>query len=266
MAFGDNTKRNVPFKRVLFKGHTSNDKEFFNEAQTSNIQVPIDSIFADTIPTASGAAVASGIAELLEFRLELDNTSNGKAYLAYFPDSHSSSGQRASNIIPQGFAGDDFRAILYDNGTEIPPLDNRNWFWDTSAAIVTSETDLDLGSTGTIRAFAYTGTLLSELVSQSGIRGLPGVSGQQGPQGPQGESGASLSGSLVREDLSSQIGPSRNKTFTMSYSAISGTLKVEWNGLVQKPQSISTSGLTFTTVFAAYENNSIIAEYLSAGS
>lgn len=178
MAFGNDTKRNVPFKKVLFKAHTSNDKEFFNEAETSNIQVPIDSIFAEAIPSASGAAVASGVAELVEFRLELDGTSNGKAYLAYYPDDHALSGQRPRNIIPQGFAGDDFRAILLDNGTEIPPLDARNWFWDTGAAIVTSESDLSLGSTGTIRAFRYTGQFLDQLLA-SGSFGTGG--GGTGP-------------------------------------------------------------------------------------
>lgn len=178
MAFSNDTKRNVPFKKVLFKAHTSNTKEFFNEAETSNIQVPIDSIFADPIPATSGAAVASGVAELVEFRLELDGTSNGKAYLAYYPDSHALSGQRPRNIIPQGFAGDDFRAILLDNGTEIPPLDARSWFWDTGAAIITSETDLSLGTTGTVRAFRYTGRFLDQLLA-SGTFGTGG--GGTGP-------------------------------------------------------------------------------------
>jgi hypothetical protein len=176
MAFSDDTKRNVPFKKVLFKAHTANQKEFFNEAETSNIQVPIDSIFADPIPATSGAAVASGVAELVHFKLELDNTSNGKAYLACYPDDHALSGQRPRNIIPQGFAGDDFRAILYDNGVEIPPLDTRNWFWDTGAAIVTSESDLSLGSTGTLRAFRYTGRFLDQLLA-SGTFGTGGGTG-----------------------------------------------------------------------------------------
>jgi len=429
MAFSNDTKRNVPFKKVLFKGHTANQKEFFNESETSNIQVPIESIFADKIPSASGAAVASGVAELVEFKLTLDNTSNGKAYLATYPDNHALSGQRPVNMIPQGFTSDDFRAILFDNGVEIPPLDVRSWFWDTSVGIVTSETDLNLGTTGTIRAFRYTGRFLDQLLASGtfasagsgplsayrvnasgttnvagpnlwttvefgteefdvnsecdldqeafipnvsgiynlhGVAGLSGMapgehmqirirrdgvsnvavseiyrnessgvqdlyaeiagtvqtgsgvlftlevshnsgntkqidpgftffegwkltvglkgdkgdtgatgttgpqgpvgpSGADGPAGPQGPPGVTVSGALIREDLSAQIGPSRNKNFTMTAAPISGTLKIEWNGLVQKPQSFTPSGSTFLTSFTPYSDNSIIAEYLSSG-
>lgn len=94
------------------------------------------------------------------------------------------------------------------------------------------------------------------------IRGPPGPSGLRGPPGPSGVQGPStdIQNSFIREDVSAQIG-NRNTLFILNNTPISGTLKVEWNGLVQKPQSIVTSGNILITKFKAYSNNSLIAEY-----
>lgn len=274
MAFNDTTKSTQPFKKLGFKAHTANQKEVFNEARTSFVQVPATTIFADAIPATSGAAVASGVAEFVVFDMVLDNTSNGKAYFAVYPDTHAQSGEYPENLIPPAF-GQDFRAILKDNGTEVTPLDARDWLLDYSNGIVVSEDDLSLGTTGTLECFVYRGEYLSDRLGASGLQGDTGPAGPTGPTGPAGADGADgadavvVSGTYISEDLSSQL-DGASQTFSLSYSPRgSGYISLFWNGVRQRigdtydyylDSAVNGSGVK--TNFVPYADNDLVAEYL----
>ena len=53
MAFESKTERLIALKKLLGKAHSSNDKGLSNEDKPSNITIGSNSIFGETIPTAS---------------------------------------------------------------------------------------------------------------------------------------------------------------------------------------------------------------------
>lgn len=175
MTFSSDTASKAAFKKLYGKAHTSNSKDIVNESEPSNISIAAQTIFAEEIAATATSAVSDGVAAYVSIPLVLDSSSGGKAYLATITGAVPSSltgltnpltgtvystGQRAGFFIPQ-YLGSDFRVILKDGYTEIPPLSSADWIFDYYAGIVTSEDNLSLSS-GSVDGYIYVGNLLSD--------------------------------------------------------------------------------------------------------
>lgn len=213
MAFTDTSKANYAFKALLGKAHTSSSREIANETLKSGVTAIASRIWADTIPLSGASAVAAGVAVFVpglvleivsgavissvqvSYRLKLPgavpaglvgkiNPATGMVY---------ASGDYVASIIPESYGivgASDFRPILKENGTEIPPLDSSDWFLDPFAGIVTREADGDSlsrvwASPLTMDAYIYCGNTVTDYItalislsgSGSGISEAP-INGQ----------------------------------------------------------------------------------------
>lgn len=187
MAFQDSSKANFSFKVLLGRTHTGNDKELANESIPSNPVLSAQFIWADEINETPGDVANTNIVSDL-VTLELDAEANGISYTARLGAAVPASlagrinpltgavyaaFDRVGHIIPDKF-GTDFRPILRDNGTEVPPLDSSDWFLDPFAGVVVQENDgdsppLDLGTTGTLDCYIYIGEFVSDMTAASNI-------------------------------------------------------------------------------------------------
>jgi hypothetical protein len=180
MAFDIISLAKSAFKRSLGKAHTSNAKDLANEAIPSSFQVATTNVFGVVIPNNNPSlAVTDGLAldtTVSRLGLTLDLSSGGKSYFVTVPAAHALLGyinpttginyvvgDRVTRIIPQSF-GDNYRPVLYNNVTEVPPLASQDWFLDCFAGVVTSEDDLSLGATGHLGAYVYIDKMLDEVL------------------------------------------------------------------------------------------------------
>lgn len=179
MSFLTDTLAKAALKRMSGKAHTSNSKDLANESEDSFFTITAGDVFADAIPSDLSSAIAAGIATtMVSLELTLDPSSNGKAYFASIASVATSpllgkinpltglqyvDNDRVGYLIPPQY-GSDYRAILKDGGTEIPPSASEDWLFDYVSGIVTSEDNLELVS-GTIEASVYIGRFLSDFVS-----------------------------------------------------------------------------------------------------
>jgi len=168
MAFDINTKANIPFKKILGKAHTSNDRDPANEPETSGFITSAQNIWAQSIHlTDPNHASNTGIiahGDGVNSRLKLDllpvsGTNNyGGKYSSYYVTVPSSvpaqlagkinpktgsafaGGDRIGNLIPETF-GFVYIAKPFSGNTEIPPSDASDYFIDYYSGILTQETD-----------------------------------------------------------------------------------------------------------------------------
>ncbi len=193
MAFLDTTKANIAYKQVLGKIHTNNNRESFNEPE-STLPITLGQFaWADKVhPTTPGDSSNSGIvSSLLTFDLVAVsgtdgtgvpssyycklgavvpsdlvgkiNPRTGAAYAAY---------DRVGNFIPASVHSN-YRPKLFKNSTETTPLDASDWFVDCFAGVVTQETDVPASminySTGsTVQAYVYIGKTISDAIIAAG--------------------------------------------------------------------------------------------------
>lgn len=185
MALNATSERNIALKKLLAKAHTGNTKGAPNESIASQISIAANQIIGQIINSDPTVAVLDGVAEVLEVDLVLDGTSNGKSYRCHFPAAYSGffgtgvQGDPIGNttfIIPffynsTGVSLDNsggYTARLFDNGSEIFATDAADWVFDPVAGLITSEDNLDLGSTGTMYVYLYTGdTVQTHIDNQS---------------------------------------------------------------------------------------------------
>ena len=187
MAFQDKSKANYSFKVLLGRAHTGNEKELANESIASNPVMAAQDIWAEVInPLPTHANNAGIVSDLVT--LELEALPNGISYVAKLgssvpvsltglinplTDAVYAPFDRVGHIIPDKF-GSDFRPILKNNGTEVPPLDESDWFLDPFAGVVVQEADgdsppLDLDTTGTLECYIYIGDFVSNITDNTEI-------------------------------------------------------------------------------------------------
>jgi hypothetical protein len=183
MAFLDTTMAKAAFKKLFGRAHTANSKELGNESIPSSVVISYQDVFGQYINSNPATAVAAGIAlnctGTNHFDLVLDPSSNGKGYFVTVPSdaghpikSHINpstgvnyiTGDRVQRIISSQY-GLDYRAILKNNGTEVPPLDASNWILDVYAGVLCSETNLSLVN-GTLECWVYIGSMLKEVIEE----------------------------------------------------------------------------------------------------
>lgn len=180
MTFLIDTLAQAAFKKLNSVAHTSNTKTLGNESEPSGITTAATTIYAKNISSTPATAIATGAAStLIPFSLILDSSSSGKSYVVKIATVAGTSlagqinpktgavyvnGDRVGNFISPQF-GSGYRAILKNNGTEVPPLDSSNWFFDYFAGIITSEVDLNL-TNGTISGYVYIGEYLQDAITR----------------------------------------------------------------------------------------------------
>lgn len=176
MPFTTDTFGRAAFKKLQGLGHTSSSRDPANEAQSSFVTMSAQEIFGDNIPVDPNVAVLNSVAAYASLQLTQDS-GNPLAYLASIsvvsgtdldgeinPRTGSAyqNGDRVGYLIPTKF-GSDYRAILRDNGTEIPPLTSEDFYIDYAAGIVTSEEALNL-SDGYLDGYVYIGNFISDVL------------------------------------------------------------------------------------------------------
>jgi len=78
--------------------------------------------------------------------------------------------------------------------------------------------------------------------------------------GGSGDSGITV----IWEDVTSQV-PAAGDNYAISQQAISGSIKVFLNGLLQKPTNITQTTTTFHTIFSPITGDELVATYLASG-
>jgi len=182
MALTSQSERFIALKKLFGKIHSGNTKQPANESVASQISISANQIIGQEINSAPATAVSDGIVEVLEIDLVLDATSNGKSYRGYFPAGYSGffGGGVASTpvgdttfVVPFFFNSSGvllnnlggYSPRLFDNSSEIFATDSSDWFFDPFASVVTSEDDLNLGSTGTMYVYLYIGDTIQDHIS-----------------------------------------------------------------------------------------------------
>lgn len=191
--FNDTTLSKAAFKLLQNKAHTGNAKEHYNEAEGSAVTLGIQEIFGEVLNFNPADAVTAGLAAAVTLNLFLDESSGGKAYFAVInsvtgtdlagktnPRTGSiyADGDRVGFLIPPKFdeppppppgspSAFSYRAILKNNGTEVPPSSAANWFLDYRAGMIVSENNLSLVN-GTLECYVYIGKNLAEALADAG--------------------------------------------------------------------------------------------------
>ena len=279
MSFDINTKANIPFKRLLGKAHTSNDRDPANEPEASWIVSAAQNIWAQKLhPTdpndvsnSTCVAHGSGINGRVIFDLvPVSGTNASGKYSAYYikvpatvptelvgkinprTGLEFASGDRIGNLIPETF-GFAYIAKPFCGGVEVPPSDASDWFIDYAAGVLTQETDVT-GSmkdytlaNSKLEAYVYVGLYVSDQLSQLGTGYTYHFYDFQ-------TVGNGLTGS--------QDGV--NKIFTLTEAPDSGSLYIHLNGILQFPgvnndYVVTGSSLTFN--HAPIASDVIVANY-----
>lgn len=174
------------FKKTAGVAHTANVNDPPNESIPSQVSIALNQVMGQAIPGTPPScdpqdAVDLGIVEYLECDLDLVSGSDNKAYELAFPDTYSGffgTGVQGDPIRDSTFVvplsyntsysqsdhNGGFAPDLYDNAVRVPATSSKNWWLDPYAGVITSETDLSLSTTGTVRIYLYTGALLSDNV------------------------------------------------------------------------------------------------------
>jgi len=187
MAFDTDNLSKAAFKKLFGKAHTGSPvgeggtKDLPNESVASLVNVHSKNVYGEDIPLSPPGSSTSVIrvctaGEEGELDLTEDGSSNGNTYFVTVPAAHDLTnytnpetginyvaGERVQNIIPASY-GSGYRPIPKDNTVEIPPTDASDWFLDDKSGTLTSETDLDLGATGTIACYVYIGDMVSDVI------------------------------------------------------------------------------------------------------
>ena len=190
MAFLDLTKANIAYKLALGKIHTNNNRESFNEpestlsismgqyawgqkfhasnpADASNVGI-VSSLLTLALVAVSGTD-GTGIPSAFYCKLngavpaDLVGKINPRTGLAYVAN------DRVGNIIPAS-AGAVYRAKLFNGAVETTPLDASDWFIDCFAGVVSQETDvpanmINYTAAGTVQAYVYIGKSVADAIS-----------------------------------------------------------------------------------------------------
>jgi hypothetical protein len=184
MAFSTESFSRYAFKVMQNTAHTSNLRDPANEEIVSNLLLSAETIWADQVDTSPVQANADGIVSTqVTLKLEpisgtnagatyytgwrlkingtvpvtLDGKINRKTGLEYADNDY------VGDIVPQSF-GNDYRPIVKNNGTEVPPLDASDWFLDYAAGVLTQETtnQVNYGTTGTVDCYIYIGRFVAD--------------------------------------------------------------------------------------------------------
>lgn len=192
MSFIDTTKANIAYKLALGKIHTNNNRESFNEPESTMPITLGQYAWADTVHPVnpSDSSNTGVVSSLLTVNLAAvsgtDGTGKPSAYYCKLGASvptelvgkvNPRTGavyaayDRIGNMIPPS-AGSAYRPKLFKSGVETAPLDASDWFIDCFAGVVAQETDvpasmIDYTTGGTVQCYIYIGSTVSQAITNA---------------------------------------------------------------------------------------------------
>lgn len=232
MALTDANKSALAFKNTQGKSHTATNKELANEIEPFHFVVGSDKIWTTPILSTPDPAVV----ESITVSLELDPTSNGRAFLAYYPEGHPSASQRIRNLVPNSF-GDAYEAVVTDtNGDRIAPFDARDWVFQYQPGIFFQQTANATPIPASASVYVYKGETLSSSLASNilGNSNAPIVSNSPAAfNGPTFSAGETL---WINEPITSYTANAESAT--------------EVNVLVRYGMTCSNPGGNHATIFS----------------
>ena len=220
MSFTSDSKEQISLKKLVGKAHTKNEAEFYNESKKSGITINANTVFAEDLPSTPGSGsqyqVTSNIVEYIRLPLTplQESVQNGRyhAFSAALPSTYESdsNNQNKGNgifnsnseihaslgkiqLVPNSF-GDVYEVKVFKggdaetlgDGTNIPVLDDRKWYFDYFNGILFQQNPPDNPNPPTapngdddhltdnpnnpsyIEAYVYIGKMASERFSEGG--------------------------------------------------------------------------------------------------
>jgi hypothetical protein len=275
MSFLDTTKANIAFKLALGKTHTNNNREVFNEPQSTQAIVLGQYAWGEKVhPSNPTDASNSGIvSELLTLNLTAVSGTDGTGkYSAYYcsingtvPSSLSGkinpltgvayqNNDRIGNFIPASVHSN-YRPKLYKSGVETTPLDASDWFVDCYSGTVIQETDvpasmLDYSTGGTLTAYVYIGKTISDALTAANAAAT---------------SISFYDKQTVGSGITGTVN-GINDTFTLAHVPTSGSEHLFVNGVLQNPgatadYTITGASIVFNTDAIPRAGDILIASY-----
>lgn len=164
MALSDANKAALAFKNTQGKAHTATNKELGNEEEQFRFIVGSDTVWlSELTEIPDPSLVEQVIADLV-----LDPTSNGRAFLTYYPASHpTKAGQRLYNAVPHSFSNTYEAVIKAADNTRITEFDSRDWVYQYQPGIFFQQTANASPVPTTATVYVYKGQTLQSLL-QSG--------------------------------------------------------------------------------------------------
>lgn len=192
MSFVDQSKANIAYKLALGKIHTNNNRESFNEPESTMPVVMGQFSWGEKLhpsdPThASNAGIVSSLITLNLVAVSgTDGTGTPSAYYCKLGGTVPAdlvgkinprtgvayaANDRVGNIIPAS-AGAAYRPKLFKDAVETTPLDASDWFIDCFAGVVTQETDvpasmINYSTGGTVQAYIYIGKTIADAIGSA---------------------------------------------------------------------------------------------------
>ena len=204
MAYDAKTQRLISLKKLAGKAQTSNDKDLANEALPSGVTMASSTIFSDAItpsPSDSALYTITGNVEYIRFPVSFilgSNTINGRhGFELKLPSDYesNSSNPRAGTapfingqvinatagelqIVPTSFSNSYEPKPFFGgtsakgSGTQIPLLDDRDWYLDSFNGILFQQDPPGTGNHAEnptfVEAYLYIGNRLSETIASAG--------------------------------------------------------------------------------------------------
>jgi hypothetical protein len=170
MAMNKDTKINYPFKKINDKTHSTNQKEFYEEARWSALGITDPKlVWVSPISDIPAKAVSDGIALCIDEELIEDITVGDKR--SYHRDTND------PILIPPTYGKDYIIELLDGSNTPIPSGHDVGWFFDYVGGTLAFEqppADYGLVPPFKIKGYGYVGKTLSDILgglSQTGVLG-----------------------------------------------------------------------------------------------
>jgi hypothetical protein len=188
MAFQAATFYNASYKRINRKAHTSDDKEAANEARLSQVSLDVSQIIGEKVDADPNVAKDINV-EYVLCEMYVDTSSNGKCWIAKFPAAYSGYfgvGAQGDDIADHTFAvpatygtglaesdhSAGYAPKLFDDAVHHAEPGAEDYFFDPFACAITSEDDLDSGSTWTLGIYVYTGSRATRIHRSTAAPGV----------------------------------------------------------------------------------------------
>ena len=204
MSFSSDSKEQISLKKLVGKAHTKNESEFYNESKKSGITINANTVFAEDLPVSPGSGsqyqVTSNIVEYVRLPLTplQESVQNGRyhAFSAALPNTYEADSNNSNKgngifnnnaeihaslgkiqLVPNSF-GDVYEVKVFNggdaatlgDGSRIPVLDDRKWYFDYFNGILFQQNPpaLEANDPDYIEAYIYIGKMASDRFSEGG--------------------------------------------------------------------------------------------------